>query len=212
MLDAETIIKAAGYLGIFGVIFAESGLLVGFFLPGDSLLFTAGFFASQGFFGLSFWPLLLGCMAAAIIGDSVGYMFGKKLGPKVFRRKESLFFSQSYIDQSQQFYERHGGKTVILARFVPVVRTIAPILAGVGSMPYSRFFSFNVIGGIVWTTVFLSLGYALGNIPGIEKYIELIVAGIVILSIAPGLWHVLSVREHRQKIWHKIKTAFKPKK
>lgn len=200
MIDAETIIKAAGYLGILLVIFAESGLLIGFFLPGDTLLFTAGFFAAQGFFGLSFWPLLLGCMAAAIIGDNVGYTLGHKLGPKIFRRPESLFFSRDNVKRAEQFYERYGGKTIILARFVPVVRTFAPILAGVGSMPYRKFLVFNVVGGCLWTVVLISLGYALGNVPGAKNYVHLIVGLIVVLSILPAIWHLLGSRASRAKL------------
>lgn len=194
ILEAETIVRAAGYLGVFGVIFAESGILLGFFLPGDSLLFTAGFFAAQGWFGFSLLPLAVGCFIAAVSGDSVGYAFGNRVGPKIFRREESLLFSKQHVARAQEFYEKHGGKTIILARFVPVVRTFAPILAGVGSMPYRKFFIFNVVGGFIWAVGLTSLGYGLGNIPGMEHYVEYVVLGIVALSISPAIWHLVSAR------------------
>lgn len=212
MLDAETIIKTAGYLGIFLVVFAESGLLFGFFLPGDSLLFTAGFFAAQGIFGLSFWPLLVGIVISAILGDSVGYLFGQKIGPKIFRRRESFFFSSSNVKLAEDFYQRHGGKAIILARFVPIVRTFAPILAGVGTMPYSSFLIFNALGGLAWSVLFTSLGYLLGNIPGTEHYIQLIILGIILLSITPGLWHLLAKQDRRQKVWLEFKNFLRRNK
>lgn len=200
MIDAETIIKAAGYLGIFAVIFAESGLFFGFFLPGDSLLFTAGFFAAQGIFGLSFWPLLFGCFIAAVAGDSVGYSFGRNVGPRLFRREESLLFSRSNVARAQAFYERHGGKTIVIARFIPVIRTFAPIVAGVGNMTYRRFVSFNLAGGLIWTTGFIGLGYLLGNIPGMEKYVHLVIGAIIALSILPAIWHIVKSRAARRSV------------
>lgn len=205
VLDAETIIQAAGYLGVFGVIFAESGLLFGFFLPGDSLLFTAGFFAAQGLFGFSLAPLMIGCFVASVAGDSVGYSFGRRVGPRLFRRPESLLFSRANIERAQAFYAAHGAKTIVLARFVPVVRTFAPIVAGVGSMPYRQFVTFNLLGGLLWSVLFIGLGYGLGNVPGAEHYIELIVLGIVALSVAPVAWHILSDAKRRRKLWQLLR-------
>lgn len=180
------IILAFGYLGIALVIFAESGFFLGFFLPGDSLIFTAGIIASQGF--LNIWILIPLCAFAAILGDSFGYYFGKKIGPKIFTRENSFLFNKKYIEETQNFYKRHGKKTIILARFVPIVRTFAPILAGVGKMEYHIFISYNVIGGILWTAGFLLAGYFLGGIfPETEKYLGLIIVGIVILSLTPLL-------------------------
>lgn len=207
LFDLETLIKTAGYVGVFGIVFAESGLLIGFFLPGDSLLFTAGFLASQGF--LNIVILAVGSCIAAVVGDSVGYFFGKKVGPAVFKKEDSLFFNKKYIQSSQEFYNKHGGKTIILARFVPVVRTFAPILAGVGQMHYAKFFSYNVIGGILWGLGVTLLGYFLGSaIPNVDKYLLPIIAVIVILSILPGVVHVLrdpAARQafvfHTRKFW-----------
>lgn len=198
MIDAEAIIKTAGYLGIFMVIFAESGLFFGFFLPGDSLLFTAGFFAAQGIFGLSFWPLFIGCFAAAVAGDSVGYGFGRSVGAHLFKREESLLFPRSHVEQAQAFYERHGGKTIVLARFVPVVRTFAPIVAGIGTMSYRKFVSFNLAGGFIWTVSLIGLGYLLGSVPGMERYVHLVIGAIVVLSVSPAIWHFLRSRRGRR--------------
>src|SRR3989338_1165858 len=136
--DLASLVKTAGYLGLFGIIFAESGLFIGFFLPGDSLLFTAGFLASQGY--LNIWLLVPLCFAAAVLGDNFGYAFGRRVGPKIFRKEESLLFHKHHLERARTFYERHGKKTIILARFVPFARTFAPILAGIGEMHYRTFF------------------------------------------------------------------------
>lgn len=198
MIDPESIAQAAGYIGIFAVIFAESGLLIGFFLPGDSLLFTVGFFAAQGLFGFSIAPLALGCFIAAVAGDSVGYSFGYRLGPRIFRRPNSLLFSLENVKRAEAFYEKHGGKTIILARFIPVVRTFAPILAGVGRMSYKDFIIFNLVGGFLWAVGLTMLGYGLGNVVGADRYVELVVLGIVVLSVAPALFHLLRNKQKRQ--------------
>jgi len=197
LFDLESLIKTIGYFGIFGIVFAESGLLIGFFLPGDSLLFTAGFLASQGF--LSITLLVVGTFIAAVSGDSVGYAFGKKVGPAIFRKDNSLFFNKKYILQAQEFYARHGGKTIILARFVPIVRTFAPILAGVGQMQYRKFFFYNIIGGFLWSAGLTYLGFYLGSvIPNVDKYLLPIVAVIILISISPGLIHIIRDRQARQ--------------
>lgn len=184
-LEPIFIIKTLGTLGIIAIIFAESGLFFGFFLPGDSLLFTAGLVASQGH--MNIWVLFVGSAIAAILGDSVGYAFGHKVGPKIFTRDDSLFFKKEYIEKTRIFYERHGKKTIILARFVPIVRTFAPILAGVGGMEYRTFLSYNIIGGIIWCIGLLSLGFILGSfVPDIDRYILPIVLGIIVVSMIPN--------------------------
>lgn len=187
-LDPVAIIQAGGLLGITLVIFAESGLLVGIFFPGDSLLFAAGLLSATGY--LSFGPLVVLVVLAAIVGDSTGYWFGKRFGPPLFNRKESFFFKREYVTRTEHFYETYGGRAVILARFVPIVRTIAPTMAGMGSMTYSRFLSYNVIGGLLWGVGMTSLGYFLGAaIPQSEHYIlpiSLLIIGISFLPFAIG--------------------------
>lgn len=197
--DLIAFIKAAGYLGVFGIVFAESGLFVGFFLPGDSLLFTAGFLASQGF--LNIGVLMLVSFIAAVVGDSVGYSFGLRVGPAIFKKEDSLLFSRHHLESARLFYEKHGGKTIILARFVPFVRTFAPILAGVGQMKYRYFLSYNVVGGFLWSIGLTSLGYYLGkSIPNVDKYLLPIIALIIFISILPGIVHLIRDKSSRDKI------------
>jgi len=185
-LDPKFIVQTLGTLGVIVIIFAESGLFFGFFLPGDSLLFTAGLLASQGY--IDFWPLLILCTVAAIAGDSVGYAFGRHVGPKLFSREDSRFFKKTYVERTKTFYERHGRKTIILARVVPIVRTFAPILAGVGQMHYPTFLYYNVIGGLGWTVGLLFLGYGLGKtVPNIDHYLLPIILLIIIISMMPGI-------------------------
>ncbi len=210
-----------GYLMIFGIIFAESGLLIGFFLPGDSLLFTAGFLASPAsqellvklglpaetsFFSL---PLLaIGCFLAAVIGDSVGYAFGRRVGRKLFQREDSFLFSQKNVRKAQDFYEKHGGKAIVLARFMPVVRTFAPIVAGIGEMDYKRFVAFNLVGGLLWAIGVTVAGYFLAAIIGpenIDKYLLPMVALIVLISVAPGVYHLLKEKESRDALRGQIR-------
>ena len=185
-LNPAFLVATFGIVGVFAIVFAESGLFFGFFLPGDSLLFTAGLLASQGYFNVVL--LWLGCMLSAILGDSVGYAFGKEVGPKIFFREDSLFFHKKHIDRTRAFYEKHGKKTIILARFVPIVRTFAPILAGVGQMKYRIFISYNVIGGVLWSTLLIFLGWGLGSvIPSIDRYLLPIVLAIIVISFLPLL-------------------------
>jgi len=173
-------------LGIFCFVFAESGLFFGFFLPGDSLIFSAGFMASAGYFNILY--LLLGCFVAAILGDSVGYYFGKKTGSKLFNRPKSFFFSPHSLEKTVVFYKKHGNKTITLARFVPIVRTFAPIMAGVGKMEYRVFLFWNILGGACWTSLLILGGYFLGNyVKNVDRLILPIVLLIVILSIVPIL-------------------------
>ena len=198
-IDLITLIKAAGYIGLFFIIFAESGLFIGFFLPGDSLLFTAGFLASQGY--LNIIPLALLTFAAAVLGDSFGYAFGRKVGIKIFSREDSWLFHKSHLQKAKDYYDQYGGKTIILARFLPIVRTFAPILAGVGEMKYPQFLSYNVVGGLIWGLGMPLLGYFLGStVPNIEQYLVPIIIFIILVSMIPPVWHFLKERHHRQQV------------
>lgn len=205
--DLVTLIRGAGYAGLFVIIFAESGLLLGFFLPGDSLLFTAGFLASQGFFDIGL--LILICFSAAVLGDSFGYAFGKRTGPMIFRREDSIFFHRSHLERAARFYEKHGGKTIILARFMPFIRTFAPILAGVGLMRYRTFLFYNAIGGAIWAIGLPLLGFYLGSvIPNVDRYIIPLVLLIIIFSAIPPALHFFRDREHRGEIIKALRRIF----
>lgn len=200
-MDLMNIIITAGYVGIFAVIFAESGLLIGFFFPGDSLLFTAGFLAYQGTFSLP--ELCIICAIAAITGDSVGYMFGRRVGRRLFERENSTFFKQKYLLSAEAFYEKHGSKTIVLARFMPIVRTFAPIVAGISNMHYRRFVTYNIVGGILWACGVSIGGYLFGNLiprEDIDKYLLPIIILIVIISLLPSIIHVMRDDEMRTSI------------
>ncbi len=187
--DLESLIRTAGYLGLFAIIFAETGLLIGFFLPGDSLLFTAGFLASQDY--LNIWLLVTVCFVAAVTGDAVGYAFGNRVGRRLFQRPESRLFRPEYLRRAEVFFEQHGGKAIILARFMPIVRTFVPIIAGVGAMRYPRFAAFNVIGALLWAVGLPIAGYFLGkSIPNVDRYLLPIILLIIVVSIAPTAIHV----------------------
>ncbi|MBY0472998.1 VTT domain-containing protein [Patescibacteria group bacterium] len=186
-IDPLHIIETLGYIGIFCIVLAESGIFIGFFLPGDSLLLTAGLLATQG--ALSIWWLLLIVPVAAILGDSVGYSFGRYIGPRLFTKEDSFWFNKKHIEKSKQFYEKHGAKAVLIARFIPVVRTFVPIIAGVGEMKYTKFLAYNIVGGFLWADTFLLAGYFLGRaIPNLENYILPIVAVVIIVSFLPVMW------------------------
>ncbi|MDE2037709.1 MAG: DedA family protein [Patescibacteria group bacterium] len=190
LTDPRALIAALGMTGVIIAVFAETGLFVGFFLPGDSLLFTAGFLASQGYMPVG-W-LFIGAFAAAVAGDALGYAFGAKAGPALFVKDDSLFFDRKHIARAEHFYERYGKKAVILARFVPIVRTFAPIVAGIGSMRYRTFLTFNVIGGLAWTALMVFSGYGLGSvIPDPDRYVMPAVALIVIVSVIPVIREAL---------------------
>jgi membrane-associated protein len=192
-------IAGLGYIAITAIIFAECGLLIGFFLPGDSLLFTAGLFASQAGFGLDIWLLSLLCGIAATVGPLVGYWYGKALGPRLFNREDSLLFRKRHLLRAHEFYERHGGKALILARFIPIVRTFAPVVAGMAAMNYQRFVLYTVIGAVVWAVGVTWAGFFLGRVyPDAGKYLEYIVVGIILLSVAPPAIHLL--RERRRGV------------
>lgn len=204
--DLLKILPAIGYLGIFAIVFAESGLLIGFFLPGDSLLFTAGFLASQGIFDIRVLSII--CFIGAVLGDSVGYTFGHKIGRKLFQRKDSLLFHKDNLMKAEKFYERHGKKTIVIARFMPMIRTFAPIVAGVGNMDYKTFLSYNIFGGLLWGVGITVAGYFLGSfIPDVDKYLLPIVLGIIIISVAPTAIHILKDPNHRKQL---VKILIKP--
>ena len=188
--DLVTFIKTVGYLGITMIVFLESGVPIGFFFPGDSLLFTAGFLSSQGYFSIFLLTPL--AFFAAVLGDSFGYAFGRKIGPAIFNREDSFFFHKHHLEKTRVFYEKYGKLTIIIARFMPIVRTFAPILAGVGRMSYPTFISYNLIGGAAWSFGMSFLGYVFGNvIPNPDRYILPIVIAIIILSIMPTAIHLL---------------------
>lgn len=186
--DLIALIKTVGYLGIAGMVFAESGLFIGFFLPGDSLLFTAGFLASQGF--LSIWILAPLSFVAAVLGDAVGYSFGRRVGRSLFQRPGSTFKPEN-LERAEAFFERHGGKALVFARFLPIVRTFTPIVAGAANMRYSRFALFNITGGFLWAVGVSVGGYFLGSaIPNVDRYLLPIIMLILVASVAPTAIHV----------------------
>ena len=184
--DVEGIIRWGGLLMLVAIVFAETGLMIGFFLPGDSLLVTAGIFAAAGH--LDIVSLLLWVTLAAIVGDQLGYYIGFRTGPRIFRRQDSLLFKRDHLIRARDFYEKHGGKTIILARFIPIIRTFAPVVAGVGQMEYRRFVMFNVVGGFLWVWSMSLLGVFLGNaVPDIDRHIHKVIAVVVFLSILPAI-------------------------
>ncbi len=184
--DVKSLVMWAGYVGLFAIIFAETGLLVGFFFPGDSLLVTAGLFASTGDLNIFFLNLLL--IPAAILGNSSGYWIGLKSGPRLFKREQSLFFRKDYLIKTKEFYDKHGGSTIIITRFMPFLRTFAPIVAGIGQMKYSKFFNYNLISAFLWVLSMTLIGFFLGkSIPNIDKHIEKVIVIIVFLSLLPAI-------------------------
>jgi len=206
-LDPRTLIGTFGYLGLFVIVFAESGLFFGFFLPGDSLLLTAGLFAYKG--ELNLWILLPLLFVAAILGDNVGYWFGRKTGPPLFNREGSLLFRRKNLLAARAFYEKHGGKTIILARFMPFIRTFAPIVAGAVEMEYRRFMLFNLVGGLLWAIGVTMAGFGLGSLfppEVLDKYFLLIVIIVIILSVMPTAIHLW--KENRQEISAWLKARF----
>ena len=182
------------YLILFLIVFCETGLVVTPFLPGDSLLFAAGALAATEGSPLSVWLLFVLLCVAAIIGDTVNYWIGSYLGPKVFRQEKSRFFKKEYLLRTQRFYEKYGAKTIIIARFVPIIRTFAPFVAGIGSMNYLKFITYNVVGGIIWVTVCLFAGYLFGNLPFVQNNFSLVILAIVFISILPAVIEILRNR------------------
>lgn len=206
--DFVSLIITFGLIGVWLVIFAESGLFIGFFFPGDSLLFTAGLLAARGTFNVfgdnpvvELVVLILGCFIAAVAGVSVGYAFGRRVGPALFKREDSLLFHKDNLVRANAFYEKHGGKTIILARFLPIVRTFAPIVAGVGKMDYKPFLFYNIIGGAIWAIGIPTAGFFLGSIiPDIDKYLLPIIVLIILISLAPTVLHLTKDPDQRAQI------------
>lgn len=208
--DLVGLITGLGVLAILFVIFAESGLLIGFFLPGDSLLFTAGALVFTGVLPINIHVFVALLFIAAVLGDSVGYWFGRKTGPHIFKKPDARIFKQAHVQRAQAFYEKHGGKTIIIARFIPIVRTFAPIVAGVGKMEYKRFLAFNIIGGLLWTAGITYLGYFVGVAltaigVDIDTVILPIIAVIILASILPPAIHILKDKKTRTALWAGMK-------
>ena len=195
------LISFGGYFILFAIIFIETGIMLGFFLPGDSLLITAGLFAARG--DLNIYILIPLLSFAAIAGDSVNYWIGKKAGHALFHRKESRFFKKKYLISAQKFYDKHGGKTIVLARFVPIIRTFAPVVAGIANMDYKKFLSFNIFGGIFWVSSMLLIGFFLGKtIPNIEKNIHIVILIVIALSFIPLIVEYFKLRKEKYEIKH----------
>lgn len=201
--DLAALIQTVGLLGVYTIVFVESGLLIGFFLPGDSLLFTAGFLAAQGIMDISL--LTIGSFIAAVAGDSVGYWIGHRYGRKLFQKEDSLLFQKSHLRAAEAFYEKHGGKTIIMARFMPFVRTFAPVVAGIGQMKYSTFLSYNIVGGALWAIGLTLAGYFFGNIPIIKNNFEKVIFLIIFVSVAPAAYHILKDEGARNGILKLLK-------
>lgn len=191
-VDLVSLIKAVGYVGVFSIVFAETGLFLGFFLPGDSLLFVAGFLAGQHFFSLPI--LIFGLFVSAVLGNLLGYEFGRRIGPKLFNREDSWIFKKRHALKAQGFYDKHGPKTILLARFMPIVRTFAPIVAGVANMNYRSFLMYNIIGAFLWTVGLVLLGYSLGSVIDVDRYLLPIILLIIVLSFLPGIIGYLKER------------------
>lgn len=213
-IEITDLIKAIGVIGVMAIIFAESGILVGFFLPGDTLLFAAGFLTSQNVMGIGVVPLILLLFISAVAGDSIGYMFGKKVGPKIFKKKDSIFFRQDYLNKAEEFYKQYGPVTIVLARFVPIVRTFAPIVGGAGKMKYQSFLIFNIIGGFLWTAGVVLLGYYAGAFfesqgINVDSLILPVVGLAMLATIASPIIHMLKDKQSRELMLSKIKKILK---
>lgn len=209
-VDLIDFIVAVSIIGVAAVVFAESGLLIGFFLPGDSLLFTTGFLIHSGILPVNIHLAVFIIFLAAVLGDSVGYWFGRKAGPRIFNKPDARLFKQDYVRRAQAFYEKHGGKTIIIARFVPIVRTFAPIVAGTSHMDYRKFLTYNVIGGLLWAAGVTYLGFFLGawfESMGIEiDHILLpIIFVIILISVLPPLIHIFRHKQAREAFWQGTK-------
>ena len=204
MFDINSIIQSGGILIVALIVFAESGLLIGFWLPGDTLLLGAGILASQGEVSIT-W-LIIAVVLAAIIGDNVGYSIGRRTGHRIFKKDDGIFFQKEHIEKAEAFYEKHGGKTIILARFIPIVRTFAPLVAGVGKMPRKRFMLFNVVGAVTWGAGIILLGYWFGSkVPHLEEYVHYVLLAVIVINIGSSLVHILREEKIRKRLWIKIK-------
>ena len=185
------------YLVMFLIIFSETGLVVIPFLPGDSLLFMTGALAVKG--GFNIWIIYPVLVLAAVLGDSSNYFIGHKIGRKAFESKRIPFINQEHLEKTEKFYEKHGGKTIIMARFIPIIRTFAPFVAGIGKMSYREFMTYNVVGGVAWVTLFTFLGYFFGTIPAVSKNFTLVIIGIIFLSILPPIYQYLATKMEARK-------------
>lgn len=194
-LDPESLIEKFSMVGLLIIVFMESGMMVGFFLPGDSLLFTAGLLSATTNILPDLWVLVILIPIAAIAGDQTGYWIGRKFGPPLFNRPDSRFFKREYVDQTAAFFEKHGPRAIILARFVPIVRAFVPVMAGTSRMHYRTFLTYDIIGGILWGAGVTTLGYFLGQIAFVEKYIEFILLGVVVVSVVPVLFEVRKAKK-----------------
>ncbi len=213
-VDLIDFIVGASIIGVAAVIFAESGLLIGFFLPGDSLLFTTGFLIHSGVLPFNVHLAVLILFIAAALGDSVGYWFGRKAGARIFSKPDARLFKQEYIQRAKVFYEKHGGKTIILARFIPIVRTFAPIVAGSSKMDYRKFLMFNIIGALLWTAGVTYIGYGLGSVfesmgIQIDQVLLPLIAAIIFISILPGIIHLIRDKKLRRSLWAGTKRELK---
>ncbi|MEO8513700.1 MAG: VTT domain-containing protein [Ignavibacteria bacterium] len=196
--DVKSLVMWAGYIGLVAIVFAETGLLIGFFLPGDSLLVTAGLFAATGELNIFYLNLLL--IPAAILGNMAGYYIGRKAGPRLFNREQSLLFRKDYIIKTKLFYEKHGASTMIITRFMPILRTFAPVVAGIGGMDYGKFMLYNIIGAVAWILSMTLTGYYLARlIPGVDQHIEKVIIAVVFLSLLPGIIKYLSHKFGKKK-------------
>lgn len=191
-VDLISLIEAIGYAGVFGIVFAETGLFLGFFFPGDSLLFVAGFLASQKLFSLP--VLITGIFISGVLGNLFGYEFGRRVGPRLFSREDSLIFKRAHALKAQAFYEKHGPKTILLARFMPIVRTFAPIIAGIANMRFRTFLIYNLVGSLLWTLGLVLMGYSLGSVIDVDRYLLPIIIAIVFLSFLPAITGYLKGR------------------
>lgn len=201
LTNIEGLISAGGLVALIFIIFAETGLLVGFFLPGDSLLVTAGLFAAQGKFGLNIFTLIISLSIAAVVGDAVGYLIGRKAGQTLYSRPNSRLFKREHLMKAKAFYDKYGGKTIILARFVPIIRTFAPTVAGAAEMSYTKFATYNVIGGISWIVSMTLTGYFLAVIfPDISKKIHFVIVIVVFISVLPMVFEYLKERAAQKKV------------
>lgn len=206
-VDLEQLILAVGLVGLFAIVFAESGLLFGFFLPGDSLLLTAGVISAAKPEAFPIWLVCAVCFVAAVTGDAVGYWFGHRVGRRLYDRPDSRFFKQSHLRAAEDFYRRHGGKTIVIARFLPFVRTFAPIVAGTARMPYGRFAVFNFTGAILWAIGVPVAGYALGSVippEVLDRWLYVIIAVVILLSVLPTAIHLY--RENREEIRARVRS------
>ena len=197
-IDIPKLVESLGYFGVWAIIFAESGLMIGFFLPGDSLLVTAGFLASLGH--LNVFVLIFGSFVCAVLGDNIGYATGHHFGRKLFLRENSRFFKKEYLIKTQDFYDEHGKKALVLARFLPIIRTFAPIVAGVAAMRYPTFMVYNLVGGLLWTVGVTSLGVGLGKVipeDKIDHYLLPIILCIIVLSLLPSVWHLIKDKQSK---------------